>query len=215
MKTALDLSLYLVTDPLLNAGRPVEEVVAAAIGSGVTIVQFRDPVSPTRQLVEIARRLLAVLEPHGIPLIVNDRVDVAVAADADGVHLGQGDMDPRDARRLIGPDRIIGLSVGNRDELERSRDMIATVDYLGVGPVFATATKSDAGVAIGLDGIGRMRAAIQLPIVGIGGIDGGRAESVIRAGADGVAIVTAIMQAADPGRAAAEILDAVQSGRSD
>lgn len=214
MTTALDLSLYLVTDPVLNGGRPVEDVVAAAIGSGVTVVQLRDPVSPTRQLLETTRRMLAILKPHDIPLIVNDRVDVAVAAGADGVHLGQGDMDPRDARQLVGPDGIIGLSVGNLHELEQSRDMIGAVNYLGVGPVFATATKSDAGAAIGLQGIERMRSAIGLPIVAIGGIDRTRAASVIRAGADGVAIVTAIMQAPDPENAAAEILDSVKRGRS-
>jgi thiamine-phosphate pyrophosphorylase len=155
---------------------------------------------------------VAQLRPLAIPFIVNDRIDVAMAAGADGVHIGQKDMDARDARCMMGEDCIVGLSVANETELEASRDALGAVDYLGVGPVFATATKPDAGEAIGLDGIAWMRAATSLPLVAIGGIDAARTADIMRAGANGVAIVSAIMNAADPQKAAAEFTRAVTDG---
>ncbi|MEP9354504.1 thiamine phosphate synthase [Xanthobacter sp. KR7-65] len=211
MARAFDLTLYLVTDPRLVAARGLVATVAAAVKGGATLVQLRDPEAHGRALVEQARALKALLKPLGIPLIVNDRVDVAVAADADGVHLGQDDMAPADARALLGPDRILGLSVGTPAEFAASD--LAGVDYLGVGPVTATGTKADAGAAIGTAGLAAVRALTRLPIVGIGGIDRALAADVIRAGADGVAVVSAICAAPDPEDAARALKAAVTAAR--
>jgi thiamine-phosphate pyrophosphorylase len=205
----LDLSLYLVTDPRLAGARGVVGTVAAAVDGGVTIVQLRDPEAKTRALVETARALVALLRPRGIPLIVNDRVDVALAADADGVHVGQSDMAPADARRLIGPDRILGLSIPSPADLDGSD--LAAVDYLGVGPLFAQATKADATPPIGLAGLAAIRARTPLPIVAIGGISAANGAATMRAGADGLSVVSAIMGAADP-RQAARALAAIATG---
>lgn len=215
MPRPFDLTLYLVTDPRLVAERGLLATVEAAVKGGVTLVQLRDPDAHGRALVEQARALKALLAPLRIPLIVNDRVDVAVAADADGVHLGQDDMSPADARALLGPERILGLSVGNPAEFAGSSGGIdiGAVDYLGVGPVKATGTKKDAGAAIGAAGVAAVRALTRLPIVGIGGIDGALAGEVIRAGADGVAVVSAICAAPDPEHAARALLSAVTAAR--
>lgn len=215
MSRPFDLTLYLVTDPRLVAERGLLATVEAAVKGGVTLVQLRDPHAHGRALVEQARALKALLAPLRIPLIVNDRVDVAVAADADGVHLGQDDMSPADARALLGPERILGLSVGNPAEFAGSSSGIdiGAVDYLGVGPVKATGTKKDAGAAIGAAGVAAVRALTRLPIVGIGGIDGALAGEVIRAGADGVAVVSAICAAPDPEHAARALLSAVTAAR--
>lgn len=211
MPATFDLTLYLVTDPRLVAARGLLATVEAAVKGGATIVQLRDPDAHGRALVEQARALKALLAPLAIPLIVNDRVDVAVAADADGVHLGQDDMAPADARALLGPGRILGLSVGSPAEFASSD--LAAVDYLGVGPVTATGTKADAGAAIGAAGVGAVRALTQLPIVGIGGIHTGLAGEVIRAGADGVAVVSAICAAPDPRAAAFALRQAIAAAR--
>lgn len=203
MSRPFDLTLYLVTDPRLTAARGLLATVEAAVAGGATIVQLRDPDAHGRALVEQARALKALLAPRGIPLIINDRVDVALAAGADGVHLGQDDMDPADARALMGPDLILGLSVGNPAELAGSD--LSGVDYLGVGPVSATGTKADAGSAIGTAGLAAVRALTRLPIVGIGGIGASLAGEVIAAGAEGVAVVSAICAASDPAAAAREL----------
>ncbi|MFG1481005.1 thiamine phosphate synthase [Xanthobacter sp. V4C-4] len=211
MAIAFDLTLYLVTDPRLTAARGLAATVAAAVAGGATLVQLRDPDAHGRALVEQARALKALLAPLGIPLIVNDRVDVAVAADADGVHLGQDDMAPADARGLLGPGRILGLSVGSPAEYAASD--LTGIDYLGVGPVKATASKADAGAAIGAAGIAAIRALTHLPLVGIGGVDAAIAPDVIRAGADGVAVISAICAADDPRAAARHLRAAVSAAR--
>lgn len=211
MLQPLDLTLYLVTDPRLVAARGLLATVESAVKGGATIVQLRDPDGHGRALVEQARALKALLAPLGIPLIINDRVDVAVAAAADGVHLGQDDMAPADARGLLGPGRILGLSVGN--PLEYAASDLGVVDYLGVGPVKATGTKADAGAAIGTAGVAAVRALTRLPMVGIGGIDAGLAAEVVRAGADGVAVVSAICAAPDPEAAARALRQAIAAAR--
>ena len=211
MAQAVDLTLYLVTDPRLVAARGLAPVVEAAVRGGATIVQLRDPDAHGRALVEQARVLKALLAPLGIPLIVNDRVDVAVAAGADGVHLGQDDMAPADARALLGPGRILGLSVGS--PAEHAGSDLSVVDYLGVGPVKATGTKANAGSAIGPGGVAAVRALTRLPIVGIGGLDAASAADVIRAGADGVAVVSAICAAPDPEAAARTLRRAIAAAR--
>jgi len=207
-----DLSLYLVTDPRLCAARGLVASVEQAVAGGVTLVQLRDPHAKGRDLVDQARALLAVLRPRGIPLIINDRVDVAVAADADGVHLGQDDMTPADARAVLGAGRILGLSVGSPEELAASD--LSHVDYVGVGPVEGTRTKSDAGGAIGIAGLSALRARISLPLVGIGGLDASLAGPVIRAGADGIAVVSAICAAADVTAAARHLREEIAAARA-
>ena len=206
-----DPTLYLVTDPRLGAPRPLVETVAAAVSGGVTLVQLRDPDAPTRALVETARALVALLRPLGVPLIVNDRVDVALAADADGVHVGQSDMHPSDARALIGPDRILGLSITDASEM-RPADL-APVDYIGVGPIYLQATKPNAAPPIGPEGLTAIRALTRLPIVAIGGVGPANAEVLIRAGADGLSVVSALMAAPDPAMAARELTAAIARAR--
>lgn len=213
MPRLLDLSLYLVTDRRLAGPRGVFETVTRAVAGGVTIVQLRDPDAPIRQLVGEARALKQLLAPLGIPLMINDRVDVALAVDADGVHVGQADMDPRDVRRLIGPDKIIGLSVGSLDEYEASAATLAAVDYLGTGPVRATSTKTDAGAAIGLTGLSAVIGLTRLPVVAIGGVDHTIAGACIRTGAKGVAVVSAIMAAGDPAAAANALRREIDAAR--
>lgn len=196
MPRPFDLSVYVITDRALAGPRGILAVTEAAVRGGATLVQLREPHAPGRRLVAEARALIALLRPLGIPLIINDRVDVALAADADGVHVGQSDMAPADARALIGPDKILGLSITEFADLARSD--LAGVDYLGVGPVFGTTTKPDAAPPMGLAGLAAVRAATALPIVAIGGIGPVQAGPVRTAGAEGVAIVSAIMAADDP-----------------
>jgi len=199
----LDLGVYLVTDRPAFLGRDPLEVVAAAVAGGASVVQLREKRATTRQFVELARALLGLLRPLGVPLIINDRVDVALAAGADGVHVGQDDMDPRDVRELIGPDKILGLSVTGADEARAARGM--PVDYLGAGPVFATATKKDAGAPQGISGLATMLALAEVPVVAIGAITADNAAAVMDAGVSGLAVVSAICSAPDP-RAAAQVL---------
>lgn len=212
MPHPFDLTLYLVTDPRQVAARGLAATVAAAVAGGATLVQLRDPDAHGRDLVAQARALRALLAPRGIALIVNDRVDVAHAAGADGVHLGQDDLSPQAARAMLGPDAIVGLSVGTPAEFASSD--LSGVDYLGVGPVRATGTKADAGAAIGPGGVAAVRRLTTLPIVGIGGIDAAIAGAVIRAGADGVAVVSAVCAAADPKAAAEALRAAVSAARA-
>jgi thiamine-phosphate pyrophosphorylase len=211
MRRGFDLSLYLVTDRALAGGRSIAETVRAAISGGVTMVQIRDPEAKTRALVEEARVLVALLRPLGIPLIVNDRADVAVAADADGVHVGQADMPPREARALIGTDRILGLSITSAADLAAAD--LDGVDYLGVGPVFATLTKPDAAPPLGLDGLAAIARRARLPSVAIGGINATNAAATLAAGAHGLSVVSAIMAAPDPEAAARDLAGIVAARR--
>jgi thiamine-phosphate pyrophosphorylase len=194
----LDLATYLITDTRLCGARGVEEVVRLAVAGGVSLVQLRDPDAKTGPLVEQARALLALLRPAGIPLIINDRVDVALAVEADGVHVGQRDMAVADVRALVGTQRIVGLSISSLAELEGSAGALAAVDYVGVGPVFATQTKPDAAPPMGADGLAAVVARSPLPVVAIGGLTRANAAQVIRAGARGVAVVSEICCAPDP-----------------
>jgi thiamine-phosphate pyrophosphorylase len=213
MRLDFDLSLYLVAGRPALSGKDLLATVRAAVDGGVTIVQIRDPKADTQQLIADTRALKDMLAPLRVPLIVNDRIDVAKAVSADGVHLGQDDMRAKDARRELGDDFIIGLSVGNPDEFARSKDDLPFVDYLGVGPIRATGTKSDAGAAIGVEGFAKVRALTSLPIVAIGGLAAGDAAPLVRAGAQGVAVVSAICGAEDPKVAAYGLLKEVTSSR--
>ena len=198
------LRLYLVTDRSFLGGRRLEDVVQEAVSGGVTMVQLREKDISTREFIALARDLKAVLGPLGVPLIINDRVDVALAAGADGVHIGQSDMLYTDARRLLGPDRIIGLSVENFAQIEEANAL--DVDYIGVSPVFATPTKTDTAQPFGIEGL---REAVRMsahPTVAIGGMNAACAEAVMATGTDGMAVVSAIMGSADPRSAAAQLL---------
>jgi len=204
----LNLALYLVTDESLSRGRPTAEIVAAAIRGGADAIQLRAKDLPLREQVAIGRALRAITREAGVLFIVNDRTDLALVLDADGIHVGQDDLPADLARQLVGPDRIVGVSTATVEEARIARDMGA--DYLGVGAIYGTATKSDAGAPIGPAAIGAIKAAVNLPIVGIGGIGPRNAAEVIAAGAAGVAVVSAIVAADDP-EAAARSLKATVS----
>jgi thiamine-phosphate pyrophosphorylase len=199
---ALDLSVYLLTDSALCGARGVSEVVRAAIAGGVTLVQLRDPEAKTGALVTQARALLALLRPAGIPLIINDRVDVALAAGADGVHVGQRDMSVTDVRALLGRELWVGLSITSLAQLAAAP--MDQLDYIGVGPVFATPTKPDAATPIGMSGLAAIAARSSLPVVAIGGLKQSHTADVLQAGAKGVAVVSAICAATDPTQATRE-----------
>lgn len=206
-----DLSLYLVTDRGLSRGRSTVDIVRAAVAGGVTCVQLREKSCGTREFVDEARAVRALLAGTGVPLIVNDRIDVALAVGADGVHLGQTDMRITDARRLTGPSMLIGISAECLEDAVRAQAEGA--DYIGVSPVFSTPTKTDTAPPLGLAGIAAIRAAVSLPLVGIGGIGPANAAAVIRAGCDGIAVVSAIVSAADPRKAAAELKTTILRAR--
>jgi thiamine-phosphate pyrophosphorylase len=197
---AASLRLCLVTDRGLAAGRSVVDIALAAVRGGATMVQLREKHATTRAFVEQARALKAALEPLGVPLAINDRLDVALAVDADGLHVGQDDMPVADAQRLMGPGKFIGLSITALEQVLRPD--AAAADYLGVGPIYAQLTKSDAAPPLGLDGLRRLRGLTGKPVVAIGGLTPANSAPVLAAGADGLAVVSAIVAAADPEGAA-------------
>jgi thiamine-phosphate pyrophosphorylase len=199
-----DLGVYLVTDRACCGTRSVDDVVSAAINGGVTLVQLRDKNVDARPMLALGRRLLELLRPAGIGLIVNDRIDVALALDADGVHIGQQDIPYAEARRQLGPTKIIGVSVGS--EAEARQAAAWDVDYVGVGPVFPTATKPDAGMALGADETARLANITGHRAVAIGGIDATNAAALFAAGLEGVAVISAICSASDPGAATRELV---------
>ena len=211
-RTPFDLSLYFVVGPGDCAGRDLVEVVAAAVRGGVTLVQLRDKDAPLERLVDQARALLEVLRPAGIPLIINDSLEAALAAPAQGVHLGQDDGDPAVARAALGRWAIIGLSAGNREEAATVDPEI--VDYAGVGPVYATGTKADAGAAIGLEELRDLRARLSVPVVAIGGINAENVLEVMATGVEGIAVVSAIAGTENPEAAARRLHDIERSSRA-
>ena len=198
-----DYSLYLVTDRRLSLGRSTVEVVAAAVSGGVTCVQLREKHCSTREFLEEARRVRELLVGTGVPLIINDRLDVALAVAADGVHLGQNDLPVADARRLVGERLVIGVSAESVADAIRAEAEGA--DYIGVSPVFTTPTKMDTAPPLGLEGLREIRRAVRLPLVAIGSIRHDNAAEVLRAGADGLAVVSAIVSAPCPRTAAAAL----------
>jgi thiamine-phosphate pyrophosphorylase len=184
------------------------ESVRMAICGGVTAVQYRNKDASITQAVEEASVLLEVCRSRGVPLLVNDLVEVAVELRCDGVHLGQGDEAVERARELLGDEAIIGLTVTSPDELLRAHE---SADYFGVSSVFATLTKPDAPDPVGLAGIAALRELTSRPLVAIGGVGRDNAASCIRAGADGVAVVSAIMDSESPERSSRELLHEVES----
>lgn len=197
------LRLYLVTDRGLAGGRDIVEIASEAASGGATMVQLREKEIDTDRFIALAKELKKALQPLGVPLIINDRVDVALASDADGVHIGQSDMPYETARRLLGPDKIIGLSVENMNEVLEANAL--DVDYIGVSPVLATPTKTDTAEPFGFDGLKQAAGLSVHPAVAIGGMNERTAAQAIRSGADGIAVVSAIVRAPDPRKAAANL----------
>ena len=195
------LRLYLVTDQSLMRGRPLADVVAAAVQGGVSCVQLREKNLGSRDFLAQALMLKKLLAPQRVPLVINDRIDIALACGAEGVHLGQSDLPVAQARQQLPPQVFIGWSVETMSDVLQSATL--PLDYLGVSPVFATPTKTDTGTAWGLEGLALVRAATALPLVAIGGMHAGNARQVLRAGADGLAVVSALCAADDPQAAAA------------
>lgn len=208
----MDYSLYLVTDRGLRRGRPTVDIVRAAVAGGVSCVQLREKNRGTREFLEEARQLRALTRELDVPLIINDRVDIALAVEADGVHLGQQDMPIADARRVGPPEWIIGASAESCKQARMAE--AAGADYIGVSPVFATPTKPDAASPLGLAGLRAIRAAVEIPLVAIGGIQTGNAREAIRAGADGLAVVSAIVAADSPFSAAKQLRQLIESERN-
>ncbi|SIT00532.1 thiamine-phosphate diphosphorylase [Roseivivax lentus] len=198
--TAQQLRLYLVTDPGLCPGAALVRTVTAAVRGGVGFVQLRDKTASTGARVEAARALKQALAGSGVPIVLNDDVEAAIAADVDGVHIGQQDISPAEARARLGPGRIVGLSC--ETEAQVTAVDPGLVDYLGLGTVFPTATKSDHTAAIGLAGLARLARASSLPSVAIGGLRAEHAAAVRAAGCDGIAVVSAICGQPDPEEAA-------------
>jgi thiamine-phosphate pyrophosphorylase len=208
---AFDLSLYLVTDRSLSLGRPLETVVEEAVRGGVTMVQLREKDASTLDFYNLAMRLKSILKPYNVPLIVNDRLDIALACDAGGLHIGQSDMPYAVARRLLGKDKIIGLSVESIQDTIDANNL--DVDYIGISPVFGTLTKTDTATALGLNGIREITRISGHPSVGIGGINLTNAQDIIQAGADGISVVSAIMSAPDPLQSARQLKEIINKSK--
>jgi thiamine-phosphate pyrophosphorylase len=199
--------LYLVTDRGLCGQKDLQDVILQALRGGVACVQLRDKEISTRTFFEEAQKIKALMAPFKAPLIINDRIDVALAVEADGVHIGQTDMPYAIARKLMGKRAIIGLSVETWEDVETAQTL--DVDYLGVSPVFETPTKTDTKGCWGLEGLARIKHFSRHPLVGIGGLNASNAADAVSAGADCIAVVSAICSAPDPLKAARELQDMI------
>jgi thiamine-phosphate pyrophosphorylase len=195
--------LYLVTDDQQDLAT-LEHVVEQSVAGGVTMVQVREKHGDVRAFIERAQRVKAILSGTGVPLIINDRVDVALAVDADGLHLGQSDMPAEIARRLIGEDKILGLSIENEQQLKESKHL--PIDYIGLSAIFVTPTKTNTKKHWGVEGLKSALETTKLPIVGIGGINESNIPELMATGVHGLALVSAICQADDPKAAAQHLL---------
>lgn len=207
---AQDLTLYLVTDPILCPGPLLIETVTAAVKGGVSFVQLRDKDATTSERVDIARALKTCLRETGVPLVINDDLDAAIAADVDGVHIGQDDIAVEEARARLGAEKIVGLSCENATQVKAVNTDL--VDYLGLGTVFATSTKADHKPTIGLSGLAEMARLSPVPSVAIGGLKVDHAKAVLRAGCDGMAVVSAICGQPNPKAAAKALSSTLKIG---
>ncbi|MBW2706682.1 MAG: thiamine phosphate synthase [Deltaproteobacteria bacterium] len=211
-KQNIDYSLYLVTDRELARGRSTVEVVKAAVSGGVTCVQLREKDCSTLEFIEQARAIKNFLEEREVPLIINDRLDVALAVGADGVHLGQSDMPLEMARKIAGSSMLIGISAESVQDAVEAEN--GGADYLGVSPIYATPTKTDTAPPLGIQGLREIKNRVKIPLVGIGGLNISNAAEVIRNGADGVAVVSAIVAAEDPETAAMNLKQIINEARN-
>ena len=207
------LDLYVITDEAIGGGRGHAEIARHACAGGADAIQLRDKCYGTQALCRVGREIRAITSAAGALFIVNDRLDVALACGADGVHLGQGDLRIDVARQLAPPPFVIGISVGNVAEAIEAEK--AGADYVAVSPVFATASKDDAGPGCGLTGLREIRAAVSVPVVAIGGISRDNVAAVIAGGADGVAVISAVVGQPDIAAAAREIRERIRAAKKD
>lgn len=203
------MKLYLVTDEELLNGKDLCQTVESAVKGGVTMVQLREKESSTRDFVERALMLKSILKKYNIPLIINDRIDIALAVDAEGIHIGQSDMPYEIARQLLPKGKIIGLSVESADQVIDANKF--DVDYIAASPVFSTHTKTNTITEWGLEGVKWIKNNSRHPLIGIGNINSETIASVIRAGADGAAVVSAIISSTDPQKAAEGLIRIINS----
>ena len=204
--------LHILTDTVLQERFSHVDLTSMAISGGADTIQFRQKRGSTREMIEVARQMKRVCSEAGATFIVNDRIDIAIAAEADGVHLGQDDFPAPLARKLLGKDMIIGGSAGT---IEEARICLSEgVDYIGFGPVYPTSSKDDAGPVSGLEILDRVVNEIPLPIIAIGGVDSENTPEVIKAGARGIAVISAVCCKEDPEQATRELYDAVNKNRS-
>lgn len=210
MKPDIDYTLYLVTDEGLMSTSTIEECVEKAVAGGCTLVQLREKIQSSRCFYETAKKVRAITARSGVPLIINDRADIALAVNADGVHIGQDDLPVGAAREIVGPDRIIGVSVGSLSEALAAA--AAGADYLGVGAMYATGTKTDADITA-ISELKRIRAAVSLPLVVIGGINMNTVQNFYGIGIDGVAAVSAIISPVDITKAARTLKDRLTAAK--
>ena len=201
----VDYSLYLVTDRSILKGRDLFQAVEEAVEGGVTLVQLREKNISSLDFYTIALKMKELVNSYNVPLIINDRLDIALAVDADGLHVGQEDLPPAVARKLLGPEKILGYSVGNPEQARRAeRD---GADYLGAGTVFPTGSKADTGKPIGPEGLRAIKQAVAIPVVGIGGIGISNLEEVKAAGADGISLISAILGSNDIEAASRQLIN--------
>lgn len=199
----INYKLYLITDRSFLNGRSLKECVEDAIKGGVTLIQIREKDASTREFYEVAKEVKEVTSKYNIPLIINDRIDIAIAIDAEGVHLGQSDMPLKLARKILGKDKIIGISANNLEEaLEAQKD---GADYVGLGPIFYTGTKKDIDEPIGVQGLREITENIDIPSVAIGGINKENAKLVLESGVQGISLISAILGSEDVEKASREL----------
>jgi thiamine-phosphate pyrophosphorylase len=203
----IDWRLCFVADSEAAQDRDILSIIRPAVAGGATLIQIRGKNWTDRELLDAGIQAVRLLRPKKIPLIINDRVDIAMACEADGVHLGQDDMPLPYARKILGKNRLIGISASISQEARSAEK--GGADYIGVGPMFVTSSKKDIGPLVGLDGLRNIREKVKIPILAIGGVNSANAAEVIRAGADGVAVISAIAAATEPGQAATKIIEAI------
>lgn len=213
MTKTIDWSLYLVTDKELCLGRSLIEVIESAVAGGVSVVQLREKNISTRDFVELGKSVLKILRPKKIPLIINDRLDVTLAIGADGLHIGQSDLHYYDARTILGEKFLLGLSVETKEQVQEARNW--DLSYMALSPLFATPTKTDTAAPWGLEGLIDIRSSISCPLVVIGGINTSNSKEIIKAGADSLAIVSAICSATSPKDASAQFRKVINEARKE
>ena len=204
----IDWKLYFIADFESSKGKDLVWIVEKAVKGGATVVQLRAKSISTREFLDISMKIHSFLKKKRVPLIINDRIDIALALDADGVHLGQKDMPLQIARKILGKEKIIGISVNNIEEAMEAENNGA--DYLGVGPVFPTTTKPDVRAPLGIEGLRKIREKIKIPIIAIGGINKSNVHEVYSTGVDGIAVVSAIILSPDPCQAAEKLIEEIK-----
>ncbi len=211
MQRNIDLTLYLITDDGYLEGRDLAATIEQAIAGGVTVVQYRSKGrKTTREMFEELKILREITKKHSVPLIVNDRVDLALAVDADGVHIGQDDLPPEVVRQILGEDKIIGISTHSLEEIEKANDQ--PVDYIAFGSIYRTPTK-EKPIVVGVELLKEAKKMAKKPLVAIGGIMPYNVDEVIKAGADGVAVISAILGFQDVKKAAESMRRAIERTR--